>query len=550
MLPRPPVRRMVRTNRTSRERNPRIVRTLWGWAVVALLGIVSVAACTSSQPSVDSAHTLTVLAGSELKDLVPLLPDIQKNTGYQLALKYTGSLDGAQAIVDGSDKSDMAWFSTGNYLTLLQGKTGRIIAQQPVMLSPVVIGVKHSVAQNLGWSGSTSVTWADIANAARAGRFHFGMTNPAASNSGFVALVGVASAFAGNGAALDSGSINLAKLKDFFSGQVLTAGSSGFLADSYVRQQDRIDGMINYESVLLEYNASGKLHEQLDLIYPKDGIITANYPLMLLNPAKRDAYDKVVAYLRTADVQRSIMTTTRRRPSVPDVPLDSSFTSQLLVELPFPSNLGVVDNLIFAYLDQIRPPAHTFFVIDISGSMQGDRLNSVKATFDNLTGADQTITGRFARFRAREEITIIPFNGAVVDDRTFTINDVSANSPDLAAVRQYVDNLQANDGTAIYDSMIRAYQDAARAKRADPNRFYSVVLMTDGENNTGNNAQGFQRYYNSQPDEVKAIPAFAIIFGEASPQDLTNIANLTGGQVFDSRNASLPSVFKVIRGYQ
>jgi Ca-activated chloride channel family protein len=515
---------------------------------LALFTVLS--ACSSSQPSVDTSHTLNVLAGSELKDLAPLLPDIQKNTGYQLSLKYTGSLDGAQAVADGSDKSDLAWFSSGNYLTLLQGKTGRITAQQPIMLSPVVIGVKHNVAQSLGWSGSTSVTWADIANAAKAGKFHFAMTNPAASNSGFVALVGVASAFAGGGASLDSGSIDVAKLKDFFSGQVLTAGSSGFLADSFVRQQANLDGMINYESVLLSLNSGGKLTQRLDLVYPKDGIITANYPLMLLNPAKRDGYDKVTAYLRSPDVQRRIMTTTDRRPTIPEVQPDSRFTAQLLVELPFPSNLTVIDNLLFAYLDQIRPPAHTFFVLDISGSMEGDRLNSVKRTFDNLTGADQTITGRFARLRAREEITIIPFNGSVQDDRTFTINDVSANSPDLANVRRYVDNLQANDGTAIYDSLIRAYQDAAKAKAAEPDRFYSVVLMTDGQSNTGNDGPGFQRFYKAQPDATKAIPTFAIIFGEASPQQLTDIANLTGGQAFDSRNVSLPSVFKVIRGYQ
>ena len=512
--------------------------------------MVLVAACVTEQPSVDTAHTLTVLAGSELKDLAPLLPDIKAATGYQLSFTFTGSLDGAQSIAGGTDKSDLAWFSTGNYLTLLEGSSGRIIATQPIMLSPVALGVKHSVAQSLGWSGSTSVTWADIANAAKAGKFHFGMTNPAASNSGFVALVGVASAFAGGGGALDSGAINVDKLKDFFSGQVLTAGSSGFLADSYVRQQDRIDGMINYESVLLEYNASGKLHEPLDLVYPKDGIVTANYPLMLLNPAKRDAYDKVVAYLRSSSVQTRIMTTTDRRPAIPDVQPDSRFTKQLLVELAFPSNLNVVDSLIFAYLDQIRPPAHTYFVLDVSGSMDGDRLNGVKHTFDNLTGADKTITGQFARFRQREEITVIPFSSDVQDDKTFTINDVSANSPDLAAVRNYVDNLQAGGNTAIYDALIRAYQDAQAAMVQEPDRFYSVVLMTDGENNRGNDAAGFQRFYNGLPDSAKAIPTFAIIFGEASPQDLTNIANLTGGQAFDSRNVSLASVFKVIRGYQ
>jgi Ca-activated chloride channel homolog len=515
--------------------------------ILVLTTLLLTTGCGTSQP-VDTSHTLFVLAGSELKDIVPLLSDFQKTSGWTVQMSYTGSLDGAQAIASG-DKSDLAWFSSGNYLTLLEGKGGRIIAQQPIMQSPVVLGVKHSVAQSLGWSGSTSVTWADIAAAAKAGKFHFAMTNPAASNSGFVALVGVATAFAPGGN-LDSGNINVDKLKDFFSGQTMTAGSSGFLADAFTRQQDRVDGLINYESVLLELNAGGKLKEPLDLIYPKDGIITADYPLMLLNPAKRDGYDKLVAYLRSTDVQTRIMTTTDRRPSIPDVKPDSRFTSQLLVELAFPANLNVVNNLIFAYLDQIRPPAHTYYVLDISGSMEGDRLDAVKKTFENLTGADQTITGQFARLRAREEITIIPFNGSVEDDQTFTINDVSANSADLKAVRDYVENLQADDGTGIYDALIQAYNDASSAQASDPNRFYSVVLMTDGENNSGASASDFQKFFRNQPSVVRQIPTFPIIFGEASPQDLTDIATLTGGQAFDSRNSSLATIFKVIRGYQ
>ena len=49
-------------------------------------------------------------------------------------------------------------------------------------------------------------------------------------------------------------------------------------------------------------NAGGQLREPLTLIYPNEGIITADYPFMLLNAAKRDAYQKVVDYLRTPDV--------------------------------------------------------------------------------------------------------------------------------------------------------------------------------------------------------------------------------------------------------
>jgi hypothetical protein len=117
------------------------------------------------------------------------------------------------------------------------------------MLSPVVLGVKHSLAQRFGWTGNPNVTWADIQARSKAGELRFGMTNPTASNSGFVALVGVAEALAGSGAALNAGTINVAGLKDFFAGQALTAGISGFLAGSYVldtsgsMQGSRLNGL-------------------------------------------------------------------------------------------------------------------------------------------------------------------------------------------------------------------------------------------------------------------------------------------------------------------
>jgi Ca-activated chloride channel family protein len=518
--------------------------------LVALAALVLPACAGGGGPAVP-ANTLTVLAGSELKDLEPMFPDIEKNTGWHLQPTYTGSLDGAQAIVNG-DKSDLAWFSSGKYLTLLQGTSGRIVTQQKIMLSPIVLGVKHSSALRLGWSGNTNITWADIAAQSKSGAFHYAMTNPSSSNSGFVALLGVATAFAGSGNTLDSGNINTQALKDFFTGQTLTAGSSGFLADNYVRVQDQasIDGLINYESVLLSLNAGGKLHEPLDLIYPKDGILTADYPLMLLNNSKRAAYDKLVAYLTSPDVQQKIMTMTNRRPAIPEVKPDSRFPSQLLVELTFPSNLNVINQLLLTYLDEIRQPDTVVFVLDISGSMSGDRINGVKAAFANLTGGDTSLTGQFARFRKRENIVIIPFNGSVVDNRTFAINDNTAGSPDIAAVRQYVDSLQPNDGTAIYDALIEAYRVVETDYRADPNRFYSVVLMTDGENNSGHDSNGFINFYKSLSPQLQNVHTFPIIFGEASPAALNQVASVTGGQTFDARSVSMSLVFKQIRGYQ
>jgi Ca-activated chloride channel family protein len=516
-----------------------------GVTVLMLLAACAPGGSSSSPP----AKTLTVLAGSELQDLKPLLPDLQNATGYRLSMSYVGSLDGAERIVKG-DSSQLAWFSSGKYLNLLQGSSGRVAAQEPVMLSPVALGVKHSTARRLGWAGNPNVTWGDIEAASKAGQFHFAMTNPTASNSGFVALVGVAAALAPNGGALDQGDINVAALKDFFTGQALTAGSSGWLADAYVRSQDSLDGIVNYESVLLSLNQGGKLHEKLDVVYPKEGIVTADYPLMLLDRSQRPAFDKITSYLRRSDVQERIMRTTARRPVVPGVRLDSRFSIQVLIELPFPSSLDVVNKLLFAYLDQIRKPAHAIFVLDTSGSMDGSRINSLKRALSDLTGADTSLTGQFASFRQREQVSIVLFNSRVYQQRSFTVNDVSSSSGDLEAIRSYVSSLRAGGGTAIYDALETAYGIAASDLQREPDRYYSIVLMTDGENTAGHEASHFLSTYQRLPANVRAVKTFTILFGEAQPKELSQIADTTGGRVFDSRSAPLTEVFKEIRGYQ
>jgi Ca-activated chloride channel homolog len=521
------------------------------WLNALLLSLLVLpAGCSTAAPgSSNSTTTINVLAGSELKDLQPALADFQRSTGDQVAMHYIGSLDGAQKIVNG-DSSDVAWFSSGRYLSLLQGSAHRVLAQQPIMLSPVVLGVKHSTAVRLGWATNPNLTWRDIADRSKAHEFRFAMTNPAASNSGFVALVGVAQAFSSTPDALQAGDINTAALKDFFTGQALTAGSSGFLADSYVRQQDQLDGIVNYESVLLSMNAAGKLHEPLDLVYPKEGIITADYPLMLLRPDRRAVYDRLVAYLRRPDVQRRIMTTTGRRPAIPDVKPDSRFPSRVLIELPFPSSLDVINKLLASYLNEIRPPSHTVFVLDTSGSMDGSRIESLRRALVNLAGADTSLTGRFASFHNRESITMVLFSDRVYDQRSFQLSAAGDNSGVLRQVRGYVNGLRAGGGTAIYDALEAAYKVSGNARASQPDDYYSIVLMTDGQNNAGRNGNTFLSDYRSWPGSWRTIPTFAVLFGEGSPQALQQIASTTGGTVFDGRNADLSLIFKEIRGYQ
>jgi Ca-activated chloride channel family protein len=74
--------------------------------------------------------------------------------------------------------------------------------------------------------------------------------------------------------------------------------------------------------------------------------------------------------------------------------------------------------------------------------------------------------------------------------------------------------------------------------------------MTDGESNRGLTPKQFAQWYQAQGESLRGIRVFPILFGEASPQGLQDLAAMTGGRVFDSRSKSLAAVFKEIRGYQ
>ncbi|MFG1642626.1 substrate-binding domain-containing protein [Amycolatopsis sp. NPDC049252] len=529
------------------------------------LSAVLLAGCSDSSSSAPLGDpepgTLRILAGSELADMQPVLDEAEKATGVKVKFTFTGTLEGAESLANGSvdGKYDAVWFSSNRYPAGIPEAAKRLGNQVKIMSSPVVLGLSASSAQRLGWTGKP-VGWGEIAAQAGKKAFTYGMTDPSASNSGFSALVGVASALAGAGNAIDARQIAAVtpQLTQFFSAQALSAGSSGWLSDAYTRRatgQDpgqKVDGLINYESVLLSANASGKLPEPLKVIYPSDGVITADYPLTLLASAgddARSAHQRLADYLRTPDVQKKIMDTTQRRPVVPGVALGSQFARRDLVELPFPATQQAVDALLQAYFDKIRRPSRTLYVLDTSGSMEGDRIDALRTALAGLTGADNSLTGRYRRFRSREEVTMLPFNTGPQAPRTFTVPEQDP-AAELARIKAFAEGLKARGGTAIYDSLSQAYRVLEPLAARDPDRFTSIVLMTDGENANGSSLPDFQASFGSLPPAMKGVPVFTVLFGEGSSDELTQVATMTGGKVFDARKVQLPDVFQEIRGYQ
>ena len=105
-------------------------------------------------------------------------------------------------------------------------------------------------------------------------------------------------------------------------------------------------------------------------------------------------------------------------------------------------------------------------------------------------------------------------------------------------------------GTALYDSVMAALLHTLEQRKRAPEYQYSVVAFTDGENTEGQSLAAFKAAYAQLPEDVRSIPVFMVLFGEAAEADLKDLVKTTGGRVFDARKTPLYAVFKDIRAYQ
>ena len=486
-----------------------------------------------SDPDV-AGTTLHVLAGYEVKDMLPILDDAQGELGITVELTYMGTLDGTEEVMSGEGDFDATWFPSNAYMSLFDEKAALVSQETSIMRTPVVMGVTADAAARLGWD-QTSPTWAEVVDAAASGEFTYGMSSPVSSNSGFSALVELATALSGTGAAITRDDVSVVSddLARFARGQKLTSGSSGWLMEAFGKDRSAVDGVFNYESLVLQ-------EEGLVEVIPQDGVITADYPLTLLSDRGERveaAYGALVDYLRRDDVQRRIADETHRRTdaTAPD-------DERMVFEIPFPNRIETVDALLSSWVSEVRKPANMVFQIDTSGSMEGSRLDALKAALLSLTETGADGTKALLTFQPRETIRFVEFASGVKSERSVQVG----SDGNLDDVSSYVSGLSAAGGTALYGTLEHSLELATQT-RSDDN-VTSVVLFSDGANTDWPGFDDFAQWYRDN-EAVQGIPVYAILFGEGSADEMERLAELTGGRVFDAENGDLTAAFKEIRGY-
>jgi Ca-activated chloride channel family protein len=554
------------------------MRHAWRVSLVALL-CMALAGCDrpaadappAPPPAPPAAPALQVLATTDLRDIEPLQQMVLKATGVNLQFRFGGTMESTEAVLNGQSGADVAWFANAKYLLSDAQGQSRVKLQEKIMLSPIALGLSESVARQLGWDRperAAKVTWKDIAAAAKAGKLNYALSNPATSNQGFMALLGVVASAAQKTDGLGAADVDRSAIAAFLKGYRLAGDNSTYLSEKFIERQGiDVNAFINYESWLLGLNQSGKLREKLVLVYPHEGVSTADYPLLLLNDARRDDYLKVVAWLKGEAAQTWLARQTLRRPVVPEVAAqvaDILPRDAMRIELPFSPDRALADGLIDAYLNEFRRPIASTFVLDTSGSMERDgRQQQLIQALDYIAGADRSLTGRIARLTNRERLWMQPFSDNPYDLQRFeipagaraargvqVIEDSEAKQKALAQVRAFAAGLNMRGGTALFDAVLKSLKNMADEKQRSPGYQYSVVAFTDGENNKGRTFEEFKRDYELLPEDARSIPVFMVLFGDANEKQLRELVKVTGGRLFDARKTPLYGVFKDIRAYQ
>lgn len=507
-------------------------------------------------PGPSHGTTLSIISGSENQRLEPLIQSFARKQGVRIKMSYQGSVDMTLMLSEQGRQIpyDVVW--PANSLWLMLGDRQKVVKHgESIMRSPVVLGIKRSLMERLNWIGK-DITVADILQATEAGEFSFAMTSATQSNSGASALLGFLHAMSGNPDVLQLGDlenpVTRESVKRLLSRVNRSSGSSGWLKDTLVRYPDRFQAMFNYESMIIEANLEltrqGK--EPLYVVYPVDGLMISDSPLGFIDKGNADRealFRKLQDYLLSGEVQTTLLDSGRRTALAgmqpekvnlkifnPDWGID---VNRIVSPIPTPGE-PVIRKALELYQTVLRKPSCTAYVLDVSGSMQGEGLADLKHAMRTLLDPEQA-RHYMLQSSPNDIHLIIPFNH--LPQRGIK---AVGNSPEtLNALLNFIDGLEPGGGTDIYLAAVKALELTGKVDVLE-NYFPAVILLTDGKS-SGDIAT--LRQARERLTGGRDIPIYAITFGNADETQLRMISEMTIGRVFHGTN--LVNAFRKAKGY-
>jgi len=385
--------------------------------------------------------------------------------------------------------------SASTWLEVLKQETGNqavAVSSEPLVLTPVVIGMWQPMAEAMGWPNQ-SIGWSDMLALIQDpegwgrfghpewGRFSWGHTDPEISTTALSTLIAEFYAASGKQRGLTGADVQSADAQQFI--RDLGQGIKHYGYNTLVFSENMKKFGMSYisafpmeEITLIDFNKFNPPPTPLVAIYPREGTFWHDNPFIVLASATAEEqagaklfYD----FLLGAESQRAAMSY-GFRPANVEVPLADPISPaygvqpqgvQTVLEAP-PADVIVAVKNAWALN---RKRADIILVVDTSGSMEGDKIELTKAGLEAF----------LLRILPEDRVGLITFDSrARVDVAPAPLAD------NRIALQTAIGQMRAQGKTAVFDALELARQELDNLPPSEDDRIRAIVLLSDGADNS------------------------------------------------------------------
>ena len=239
------------------------------------------------------------------------------------------------------------------------------------------------------------------------------------------------------------------------------------------------------------------------------------------------------------------------RPGNPEVPVGEPIVRGNGVDPDQPSTLlevpsgQVMIDLLDAWAIQ-RKGARVLMVLDVSGSMGEPADPADPNGPTKLDLAKQAVISGLDDFKADDQVGLRIFTTDEAGEPT--VEDLSPIAPigaNREALVNQVDSLIPRRGTPLYEVTQTSYDEMLSTY--DPALINAVIVLTDGQNDDGNQADDEQQFEdlladvsaNSDGENSKPVRIFTVAYGSgADPSELRQIAEASNATAYQAADAT------------
>ncbi|HEU4321905.1 MAG TPA: VWA domain-containing protein [Roseiflexaceae bacterium] len=445
-------------------------------------------------------------------------------------------IDGRTIVAEGVNKSSGAarteikngqlqvtvWSpSASTWLEVLKQETNKTdvaVSNKSLVLTPVVISMWRPMAEALGWP-NTPIGWGDMLalindpqgwgkyNHPEWGRFSWGHTDPEISTSALSTLLAEFYAASGKQRGLTADDVRSEKSQQFI--RDLGKGIKHYGYNTLVFSDNMQKFGMSYisafpmeEITLIDFNKNKNPAVPLVAIYPKEGTFWHDNPFIVMSSApalEQRAATQLYDFLLTEESQRLALDY-GFRPANVAVPLADPVSERFGVQpqgvqniLPVPaSDVIVAAKNTWA---QNRKRADIILVVDVSGSMEGDKMEQAKAGLETF----------LLRILPEDRVGLVAF----ANDARLVVPPAPL-SENRIALSDAIQSLRAEGKTAMFDGLLAGKQALDELPPLEEERIKGIVLLSDGASNSG---QATFEQTRQEFDET-GISIFPVAYGE------------------------------------